>query len=110
MHDMTASTPTARANQPPQDTPVSRRAPKNIEWLCPSLTTAAFDPMAALGMATWLWTQSPLQADWPSKLLAGCIWPAIVHRQFLLGRDQDRQPMVYVSWATLDEERERQGE
>ena len=108
MQVMTASAATEHAHQPPPETPASRRAPKNIEWLCPSLTTATFDPMAALGMATWLWSQSPLHADWPSKLLASSLWPAIVHRQFMLGRDQDRQPVVYVSWATLDEERERQ--
>lgn len=110
MQDMTSSTAsaTAHAHRPPPDTPASRRAPARIEWLCPSLTTAAFDPMAALGMATWLWTQSPLHADWPSRLLAASLWPAIVHRQFMLGRDPDRQPVVFVSWATLDEERERQ--
>ena len=105
-----ASPPTANvhAHQSSVNAPAPRPSPKEIEWLCPSLTSSAFDPMAALGMATWLWSQSPLHADWPSKLLARSIWPAIVHRQFMLGRDPDRQPVAYVSWACLDEERERQ--
>jgi hemolysin-activating ACP:hemolysin acyltransferase len=105
-----ASPPTANvhAHQSAVSAEATHPSPNKIEWLCPSLTSSAFDPMAALGMATWLWSQSPLHADWPSKLLARSIWPAIVHRQFMLGRDPDRQPVAYVSWACLNEERERQ--
>jgi cytolysin-activating lysine-acyltransferase len=58
-------------------------------------------------MAAWLWTQSSLHTDWTVQLMELTIWPAIRHRQFLLGRDKNGRPVVYVSWAKLDEERER---
>lgn len=80
---------------------------EEIEWLCPSLTSADFDSLKAFGMATWLWTHSSLHRDWPVHLLATTIWPAVVHRQFLLARDVDRRPIAFVSWAKLDEARER---
>lgn len=79
-----------------------------IEWLCPSLNNQPFDALKAFGMAAWLWGQSPLHKDWRLKFMAPTIWPAIMHRQFLIGRDKTYRPVVFVSWAQLDEARERQ--
>lgn len=80
---------------------------KAIEWLCPTLTDAPFDPMRAFGMAAWLWTQSSMHRRWPVQLLASSIWPAVHHRQFLLARDKDSRPIAYVSWALFNEASER---
>lgn len=79
----------------------------DMEWLCPTLTDASFDPMRAFGMAAWLWTQSELHRDWPTHLLGITIWPAVMQRQFLLARDKDLRPVAFVSWAKLDASRER---
>ena len=79
----------------------------DIQWLCPSLTDQPFDQLKALGMASWLWAQSPLHQTWPSWLLGSMVWPAIVNRQFLMARNSQHQPLAYVSWARFDAEREK---
>ena len=77
-----------------------------IEWLCPYIDERPFNSMHAFGMASWLWTQSPMHRSWECSALGQFLLPAIASRQFLIARDPDFQPLAYVSWAKFDVEAE----
>lgn len=55
-----------------------------------------------LGHIAWLWSCSPLHADWPCHLLQKQVVPALRHRQCLLVSDGQR-PVAYAAWAWLNE-------
>ncbi len=81
---------------------------QDIEWLYPATRVGILNDAEALGLASWLWQQSPLHRDWPIGLMSNNVWPAIERRQFLVARQREGRPLFYVSWAWLDDERERQ--
>jgi hemolysin-activating ACP:hemolysin acyltransferase len=80
---------------------------EEVEWVTVGHGEHQVPETDMLGLISWLWQQCPMRRTWTVGLMCKLIWPALEHRQFALVRHQNGTPLLYVSWALLDDERER---
>lgn len=80
----------------------------DLQFYMPFVKEGQLSRVAILGDITWLWMNSELHASWPVLVLERNVLPAIDRRQFLMMRHRNGMPLAYVSWAWLDEAREKQ--
>ena len=60
-------------------------------------------PAQLLGHIAWLWSLSPLHAEWPCHLLRSQVLPALKQRQCVLVGN-GAHPVAYAAWAWLSDE------
>ncbi len=90
-----------------EPSPSTALSEADIEWLVMGSELFAVPDKEALGLVSWLWQESPLHADWSVGLMRRLVEPAFEHRQFALARHKNGSPLLYTSWALLDERREQ---
>jgi cytolysin-activating lysine-acyltransferase len=69
-----------------------------FQVMAPALLAETCNQSEALGIATWLWMQSPMHRQAPVYALSTLLLPAIVKGQFVLLSQQDK-PVCFLSWA-----------
>lgn len=86
---------------------VDSLAQDDLQFLLPFMNAPRLDRVELMGDITWLWMNSQLHASWPVLVLERHVLPAIDRCQFLMMRHRNGVPLAYVSWARLDESREK---
>lgn len=80
----------------------------SLQFFCPHDEQHREAPPKAevLGMATYLWTQSPLHANWSVKTLGLAVFPAIDRGSFVLALDEQGKPKGFgcYTFMSLEEE------
>ena len=76
-----------------------------FQVMAPVLLGEACNQPEALGVATWLWMQSPMHRKAPVYALSRLLLPIIVNGQFVLLSQQDK-PVCFLSWARFSREAE----
>ncbi len=86
---------------------VSELCEDDVRWVALGPSDLRLSELEALGMVSWLWQQSPLNKVWPIALMRRLVEPALHHGQYALAVHHNGTPLLYTSWALLDEDRER---